>query len=510
MKSLIDNTVYRNIWERISVKDQRGEAMPEDLLECLPAENTDIIRYANLYSGDRFRMDEIQLELEREFAFGADDRAPLADKDRNSGPQAVPNTNPPLQLTGVYQSTSYTTENIPVNVSDGCPIPYSGGFDGGTEISLYGDFYPDDNEKRVELFARLDYCKKKSRQDKNQAPINLDGRIWLVEPYGVGSKSFFGRFKYILKSGGVTLTINEEFQKDVPIVRIIYGYDALFGKDLKTEHNELLRILKNIGLMINEEKISRVDLQVTLNTPFKLVEYAYQNDCIISRVRKWSHYAENQNDTLNLGTIRGGQDLQICIYDKQAECQATGNMEKFENCLRASGQETLDLTRVEYRIRRRVLNAMRIDTVDDLYKALPDLIEFLTGAWFRILNEPKIRGHENEQELSGFWKMVQCAFRDVFCEGKRGNSAKITINKIRVVNAHKLTRQGMGCLVQAVASATFRYAELDPTEFMLCITTILKSNLNEFYESYQQKRKMLKILRTKDIQYSYFDSRGDQ
>ena len=476
MKPLQENKVYQNIWRMIATKDSRGEVLSDDVLECLPAYDSDIIRYSRLYSGENMRIDEIESALRRD----SDDSAPL-------------------KLTGGYQSTKTTTTNV--HVVDGCPIPFSGGFDGGTEISLYGDFFPDSKTSRDLFFDKLDCAKTRARRDAESCAVDLNGRLFLVEPYGVASKSYFGRFKYILKSGGVTLLVNDVVADEAPCVRILYGYDALFNNDLCTVHNETIETLKRSGFVLKEEKLSRVDLQCTLNTPYKLVEYAFANDCVVSRVRKWSQYSSVSNEHLNIGTIRGGQDLQICIYDKQAECQATGNMEKFENCLRASGQDTFHLTRVEYRLRRRVLNAMRIDTVDDLYASLTDLIEFLTGSWFRILNEPKKRGHENDQLLSGFWQCVQVAFREVFCNGKRGNSENITINKIRLIDKQKLTRQGMGCLIQAVASATFRQEELDPKEFLMCITTVIQSRLPEFYDSYKRKREQIKIVRDR----VYFD-----
>lgn len=468
---LQNNKVYRNIWSMISRKDTRGEVIDEDVLSFLPSYDSDLLKYSRLYQGENMRVDEIQRELDR-------------DSEASS----------PYMLTGGYQSTEYEKRSYSPKFS---PTPYSGGFDGGSEVSLYGQFYPDDSISRNLLYQRLAVAKKQSQQSKKASELILDGRVWLVEPFGVASKSVFARFKYRLISGGVTLLINEGDTPEAPTVRIIYGYDALFGKDFKTVHDEIIAHLQKLGFRLNEEKLSRVDLQVTMATPYQLVNYAFQNDCIVSRLRRWSNYSQGEHCNQQLETLRGGQDLQICIYDKFRECQATGNMEKLEDCLRASRQDTFHLTRVEYRLKRRVLNAMNIDTVADLYACMPDLIEFLTSAWFRILNEPKIRGHENEQQISGFWQEVQNAFRQIFCNGRLGDSSKVTINSIRVIDKHKLTRQGMGCLVTAVASCTFRQSELTQEEFYVAITTIIRAHLPDFYQSYQNKRHEIRVIRDK-------------
>lgn len=465
------NKVYQNIWSMISRQDQRGEVIDEDILSFLPSYDSDLLRYSRLYEGENMRIDEIQAELDRDSESSA-----------------------PYMLTGAYQSTDdKQTSDSPKFT----PTPFSGGFDGGSEISLYGEFFPNDSTLRNDFYQKLAVAKKQSLTQKSPAEVILENRVWLVEPYGVASKSVFARFKFQLKSAGVTLLINEGETREAPTIRIIYGYDALFGKDFKTVHDDLIRHLKSIGFTLDQEKLSRVDLQVTLATPFQLINYAFQNDCIVSRLRRWSNYSQGEHCNQQLETLRGGQDLQICIYDKFRECQSSGNMEKLEDCLRASGQDTFHLTRVEYRLKRRVLNAMKIDTVDDLYSCMPDLIEFLTSAWFRILNEPKIRGHENDQQVSGFWQEVQSAFRSVFCEGKKGDSSKVTINSIRIIDKHKLTRQGMGCLVSAVASATFRNSELDEREFYIAITTIIRAHLPEFYESYLIKRNEIRTIRDK-------------
>lgn len=465
------NKVYQNIWSMISRQDSRGDVIDEDVLSFLPSYDSDLLMYSKLYQGENLRIDEIQRELDR-------------DSEASS----------PSMLTGAYQSTE--NGKLPDSPKFS-PTPYSGGFDGGAEISLYGEFFPSDSIARNSFYQKLAVAKKQSLTQKTPSEIILDNRVWLVEPYGVASKSVFARFKYRIISGGVTLLINEGDTPEAPTVRIIYGYDALFGKDFKTVHDEIIAHLQKLGFSVSEEKLSRVDMQVTIATPFQLIDYAFQNDCIVSRLRRWSNYSQGEHCNQQLETLRGGQDLQICIYDKFRECQATGNMEKLEDCLRASGQDTFHLTRVEYRLKRRVLNAMKIDTVNDLYACMPDLIEFLTSAWFRILNEPKIRGHEKDQQVSGFWQEVQNAFRSVFCNGRTGDSSKVTINSIRIVDKHKLTRQGMGCLVSAVASATFRTSELTQSEFYIAITTIVKAHLSDFYQSYLNKRQEIRVIREK-------------
>ncbi|GHT25071.1 hypothetical protein FACS189419_10030 [Planctomycetales bacterium] len=53
------------------------------------------------------------------------------------------------------------------------------------------------------------------------------------------------------------------------------------------------------------------------------------------------------------------------------------------------------LTRIEFRLGRDALKHLRIDTIADLEEKESSLAEWLPRNWFRLLEEPAVRGHEN-------------------------------------------------------------------------------------------------------------------
>jgi hypothetical protein len=80
------------------------------------------------------------------------------------------------------------------------------------------------------------------------------------------------------------------------------------------------------------------------------------------------------------------------------------------------------------------------------------LVAYLTEDWFRILTEPKHRGHENGQGLHFLWKEVQDSFRRWFTgHPKREDQAYERREKPVCRNPVPLVKQAAGCISTALA-----------------------------------------------------------
>jgi hypothetical protein len=88
----------------------------------------------------------------------------------------------------------------------------------------------------------------------------------------------------------------------------------------------------------------------------------------------------------------------------------------------------------------------------DLQQIEPALVEWLTTKWFRILDAPKIRGHENTQRVHPVWQEVQEAFRAWF-PGINGVRREVQPNRKRRISCEStpLIKQAGGCLATAIA-----------------------------------------------------------
>ena len=105
-----------------------------------------------------------------------------------------------------------------------------------------------------------------------------------------------------------------------------------------------------------------------------------------------------------------------------------------------------------FRLRRDRLKEMGIDTIADLREKELSMIAFMTEEWFRILAEPKVRGHENDAEVHPIWEEVQQLFRRYF-PGDDAKRSEIKRGRDKAIkcSGDDLKRQGDGCYVTAYA-----------------------------------------------------------
>jgi hypothetical protein len=90
-----------------------------------------------------------------------------------------------------------------------------------------------------------------------------------------------------------------------------------------------------------------------------------------------------------------------------------------------------------------------VDSVSDLQRSDRAIIDLLTTEWLRILEHPKVRGHEHTAAIHPVWERVRNLFfqyftgRDVaVCWGK---------NESVVCDPVALELQALGCLSKALA-----------------------------------------------------------
>jgi hypothetical protein len=135
---------------------------------------------------------------------------------------------------------------------------------------------------------------------------------------------------------------------------------------------------------------------------------------------------------------------------------------------------TTPVTRIEFRLRRDALKVKGINTMQDLQEIEPALVEWLTTKWFRILDAPKVRGHENTQRVHSIWQEVQDAFRRYF-PGINGVRREIQPNRKRRVSCESmpLIKQAGGCLATAIALQFGKQASKQ--QLMQAINAVLES-----------------------------------
>ena len=286
--------------------------------------------------------------------------------------------------------------------------------------------------------------------------IELDGKQFIVYPNGAGGGV---TYSYIFEGDGVKYYVHSDPKKHIQPMRMVYNAEGLIGRDIFHKHfDEVLPFIDSLGFTVTQEKLSRVDLQVMLYRDVEEFMSTVNKRWVVCTSRKYSFDGDGFNKCAQTFTL--GREIQICVYDKGSELFSTmrTNPVKWalmiENCF---GWEFLEsdipVTRVEFRLRRSVLQSMGIDSMQDLLESEAGLARYCCCSWFRLLKEPKKKGHTHEQEVSDFWCEVQEAFEKWF-PGVDGHRREVKRSYDRSLNSADddgLLLQGAGCFASYIA-----------------------------------------------------------
>jgi hypothetical protein len=122
-------------------------------------------------------------------------------------------------------------------------------------------------------------------------------------------------------------------------------------------------------------------------------------------VGKAQHTSQFMNGDL-LETFYAGNKsspIQLRIYDKEKEIKKKGTEERW--LLIWFVDDSKDVWRIEFQIRRPVLKQYRINSINDLRNQKADLWKYVTGEWFSL----RCRDDENQtrRKIHEFWKKIQ-------------------------------------------------------------------------------------------------------
>ena len=326
-----------------------------------------------------------------------------------------------------------------------------GGYDGGAEVGFEGIW---DSEKFPALLAKLEAAKQTAAETSRSCETSIGGHPILVEPTGANIGM---HYRYLFTLDGVRFFIHHNPPKNRQGVRIRYSADALIGRSLFALHRTVLEFLRELGFLITDEKISRIDMQVLVECKVLDLIRPILDGHDVCKARNFTiHGKRKKPETYTVGSA---DSVQLCIYDKKAELkkEMVGDPVKFrlmiDHCI---GEEWFfsnrPITRVEFRLRRDALREMDIHTVQDLQERETALTEWLSDKWFRLLESPKVRGHENTAAVHPLWENVQQLFRQWF-PGVVDDNKPVAWRRSDSVSCDStaLTKQAVGCLAKVAA-----------------------------------------------------------
>ncbi|MDR2755976.1 MAG: hypothetical protein LBC20_09735, partial [Planctomycetaceae bacterium] len=319
-----------------------------------------------------------------------------------------------------------------------------GGYDGGFESGFQGTWNP-------EIFSRLIERLNSRRVEGEVSTIEIEGRHFVLKAHGAGGGERV-YYRYIIEGGGWRVYFHHEPSTQFQPVRVRFGFECLCGCSLYDVHDEFMFWLRKIGFTVTEEKISRIDLQVMTTRP--VIEYAslVAQGCVVKRAKKGNFHVESHD----MSSFAFGSDIYLRCYDKRKQlfdtCDEYGLKMIAEYC--CGGELPDHLTRIEFQIRREVLEILGIDTIEDLRDSELSLVEWLTFDWFRLTNGVSKKGHTREQEVAAIWQEVRNAFFKYFPGGNNNRIITRSFNEV-VVNctSEDLVSQAVGCMATVASRA---------------------------------------------------------
>lgn len=360
------------------------------------------------------------------------------------------------------------------------------------------------DERKVIFFQYLDRLQDEAKKQQSEfkkaaMPIYLDvkGGRWQMMPSGMGSGV---SCRWRLERGGVKIGIHSNPKEMIPAVIVEFGYQALKFRKFPDVVADVEAVLKAMGFNIRGQKISRIDVQLTLELPFQVVARAFEEKLIVSRVKKWEkrlgsirRMDTDQETQTEYETFRGGcgDTITVRLYDKIKECfKAPEALEKLNDLYAVMGVRP-HLTRIEFQIRRNWLNEYKINTVVDFYAKLPEIIRYLTGSYFRVLDGAKTT-HVEKQKTAKWWDDVQKKFELAFNATFEGKALQKVESKVFSPDA--LMKQALGCM-KAAFSCLGGDKPMDKQEFYCAGLRFFKLYMPQLYDDYVKLWKTNRIQR---------------
>jgi hypothetical protein len=394
------------------------------------------------------------------------------------------------QESGLESAPPHTNRGGEKNVLEveNSPLLVMGGYDGGIEVGFDGIWEEGKLSEFCLEVSRVCALADDSGNDDSKLFFEYNGIIFLLWRKGTSGRV---RYKYILESGGVRYYIHSNPKGDIQPIRIHYDAVSLIGRNFFVLHSEVLKVILSFGFIVTFEKLSRVDMQVMVPYPMSFVQDAFFERRLLSYCGPGNTHFKNLEGEWETFTI--GDEIQLCIYNKTAEMRylMKTNPVKFELMIQecfgsVDNLFNCEFMRVEFRVKREVLKQFEINSVRELFLSENSLSRYFTHKWFRVLREPKKKGHTSEQANADWWDHVQKEF-DRWFPGVTGLNTSVfrrTNTDISCDPIH-LDKQAIGCL--ASKAAYISTDEFSPEELYGLIDSTVRKYIDVLFSKYVER-----------------------
>ena len=401
------------------------------------------------------------------------------------------------------------------------PVKSLFAYDGGMELSFYGQW-----GGSATGGATLDFLKpnKQKAVDSNKAiPVEIAGLGFMLLPHGV--RSGLGSYSYVLvmeENGRVKYRfyLHTSPCKSIPGVRVHCEYQAFRNNRKLSDLNlELHKILHVLGFIVQKERLSRIDFNLTINHDMKNINDAVKNDRIVNRCEE-IHTTGGRRffSSFRIGNI---SNIEFAIYDKLKELRAKYDADKVLDLSSVfQGDLSESLTRYEFRLGRAFLHAVGVETLQDYIENEFAVVNYLTLNWFQVLEDPtKRKGKAVNYKVTKWWKQIRVLMLLSVLNGERFFSFALPQNlktkacRVNIIrrccelskkitffpvvkrrppkglrkNLKRLIQVGVGCFASCLVASLPSDQSLDRAQFSRLLSESVNYFSDDAYEKYKSR-----------------------
>ncbi|MGH8560794.1 MAG: replication initiation factor [Nevskiales bacterium] len=216
-----------------------------------------------------------------------------------------------------------------------------------------------------------------------QSPDPSTRSLALVELFGLrfelkGTGSH--HYKFVLLNNAYRIQLAGRNAKRLPLAYVQVSSDWLTQHGPRAALDQLLGLLRELGQVEGEAKVSRADLFVDFTAALRLNDW--NEPAWICRARKISRHTEGE--VCSGWTVGMGGDVGCRLYDKTLEIQKSGKDYLKALWHQAGWNPPSPVYRLEFELKREALKAHGVDSLDELLGKLGGLWAYATQSWLRL------------------------------------------------------------------------------------------------------------------------------
>jgi hypothetical protein len=257
--------------------------------------------------------------------------------------------------------------------------------------------------KDTSIFIVLDELKKKAQQNsidyQGQFKHFNPNEVWpfTIKPNGTSG------FSWILSGCDFTYKIaNSAEPGSRPNVMIEIRSEALWRLGPEEVIKIALSIIEANGGHIIETKISRVDLCVDFLMSKKKWSYELMDYAVTRAIDTDPHYKRKKFTGISIG--KGV--ISARLYDKPLEIQQKSKKYwMFDIWGIKEVPEGKKIIRIEFQLRREILNEIGIKDINDLFQKIDGAWAYCTRKWLKFQDHPEL--HHTQQLTLRWYEEIQ-------------------------------------------------------------------------------------------------------